>query len=180
MIRIPEIIYMVVMCGIVLPFIWKFIFHESNIFMEVLIAVLLSPIFTKIWDAFFSHVAETSPLKLAERKIKSSWLAGLVMVLISLVYLLMNFSEIESPGINVLILGFDNFLFLGLNYGAYRKSRTFAVLALLYYVAGKALVSYNLGRIEMLPVILIFVYFFTQGVIGNFQYNRLIKNYKMV
>ena len=108
----------------------------------------------------------------AEKKIKNAWIAALISgTLTLLVTLYAVFGES--------IMGFDAWAFFdvalifGLAYGIYRKSRTCAVVMLVYFVAAKIFLIAQTGTASGLPLALVFIYFYALGVVGTFRYHAL-------
>lgn len=64
-------------------------------------------------------------------------------------------------------------------FGIYKKSRTCAVLMLLLFAANKVIMWFESGSVSGLPVSLIFLYFYFMGVVGTFQYHKIIKQKKV-
>jgi hypothetical protein len=105
------------------------------------------------------------------KKIKNGWMAGLVSVAITLVFILISLFGTS-------ILGIDAWAFLdvavmaGLSFGVFKKSRTCAVLLLGFFLLNKVIMWMESGSATGLPLTLIFFWFFIQSVIGTFQYHR--------
>lgn len=107
------------------------------------------------------------------KKIKNAWMAGLVSAGITLVYIL-----IAVIG-GTVIAGIDAWAFidiaiiLGLTYGVYRKSRVCAILVLVFFVVNKVVMWSSAGTLSGVPLALVFMWFFGQGIVGTIQYHKL-------
>ncbi|MFM1651943.1 hypothetical protein ACI7RC_07560 [Brevibacillus sp. B_LB10_24] len=71
----------------------------------------------------------------------------------------------------------DILLILGLAYGVYRRSRICAVVLFLFFVSSKLVMLLADGRavLSVVPSLVIWGYFYLQGVRGTFAYHRRIK-----
>ncbi|MEL7023950.1 MAG: hypothetical protein AAGL69_09410 [Pseudomonadota bacterium] len=67
----------------------------------------------------------------------------------------------------------DVVFLLLLAFGMYRKSRTAAVLAFVYFLASKAILATDSGQLSGLPLSLLFLYFFGNAARGAFVFHRL-------
>lgn len=122
-----------------------------------------------------SKPATSTPDKIL-KKIVQGWIAGLFLSVITLV---LTFPSIlrTLKGSSFSAWGlFDVALILGLSFGIYKKSRTCAVLLLLYFAASKILIMVEEGKPTELGMVLIFGYLFWQGVSGTFSYHKFLKN----
>jgi hypothetical protein len=112
-------------------------------------------------------------LERAEEAIKQAWIAGTVVAVFTIFIAVMVMAASGGS-----VWGFaDVALLLGLSVGVYKKSRTAAVVLLLYYVGGKAWIVVQGDVSPALAVSIIFAYFFFQGVRGTFAYHREMKAY---
>lgn len=108
------------------------------------------------------------------KKIKNAWIAGIVSISITVVLALISMSGAD-------ILGLDAFAFVDVAlmvifvFGIYKKSRVSAILMLALFAANKVIFWFEAGTASGLPLALVFLWFYTQGVIGTFQYHRFIK-----
>jgi serine/threonine-protein kinase len=109
----------------------------------------------------------------ALRKVKAAWVAAVVTGVVTLAATLVSVigdQVNDVSGWNLI----DVVLIFALAFGIYRKSRVCALITLLYYVLGK-IAMWTVGPSPGgLPVTVLFVYCFVQGVIGTFQYHRLL------
>jgi len=103
------------------------------------------------------------------KRIKSAWVAGIFSICITLILTLISLS-----GTN--IMGLDAYAFVDIilmsifTYGIYKKSRICALLMLAMFAANKIIMWQQSGIASGLPLAIIFLWFYTQGVIGTFQY----------
>lgn len=58
-------------------------------------------------------------------------------------------------------------------FGIYRKSRTAAVVLLIYFIVSKIMIALSMGQVRGLLVSLIFLYFFARAVQGTFTFHKL-------
>lgn len=107
------------------------------------------------------------------KKIKNGWVAGCISGGLTLV-VLFAMSGAELPGIDAWML-VDVALIFGLTFGIYRKSRTCAVIMLVYYLVSKILIMIETGKPGGLFMSVLFAYFFWQGVSGTFAYHRFLR-----
>lgn len=108
------------------------------------------------------------------KKIKNAWVAGLVSIGTTVVFTLISMSGTDIMGLDAWAF-VDVFLMLIFVFGIYKKSRTCAVLMLLLFAANKIVMWLEAGTASGLPLALVFLWFYTQGVIGTFQYHSLVK-----
>ena len=124
--------------------------------------------------------ARTTPeMEGALKKIRFAWVAALISASITLIASLLAMRGSPVLGLTVLSL-VDVALLLGLAFGIWRKSRTCAVIMLLYFVASKILQFSDptgslsqAARVGSIPMTLIFLYLYWQGVAGTFAFHRL-------
>ena len=112
----------------------------------------------------------------ALKKIKNAWIAGLVSIGLTVVLTLISMSGTDIMGLDAWAF-VDVFLMLIFVFGIYKKSRTCAILMLLLFAANKVLMWMEAGVASGLPLALVFLWFYTQGVIGTFQYHSHIKKH---
>ena len=107
------------------------------------------------------------------KKIRQAWIAALFTAGITVVVIV-----ISIAGEPILVYTawefFDVALVLGLGFGIYKKSRTCAVLMLVYFVASKILIMVETGKPAGLFMGLLFAFFYWQGVSGTFAYHKFI------
>jgi serine/threonine-protein kinase len=103
--------------------------------------------------------------------IKSGWIAGLISIGITMIFILLSIFGTSIMGINAWGL-IDVGLMAGLTYGVYRKSRTCAVLLLAFFVLSKIAMWVQAGSPSGWIMALIFAWYFFQGASGTFQYHR--------
>jgi serine/threonine-protein kinase len=108
----------------------------------------------------------------AEKAIKTAWGAGIISGILTLIVTLVamaGYSFMDFSAWNLL----DVAVITGLTFGIYRKSRTCAVVMLVYFVGSKFLIWSETGSVSGLPMALIFCWFFYQGVRGTFSWRDL-------
>ncbi|HEY1287767.1 MAG TPA: hypothetical protein VGF58_05525 [Burkholderiales bacterium] len=105
------------------------------------------------------------------KKIKGAWIAGLISGSLTLVVTFFAMAGMSVLGYSAVEL-IDVVLVFGLTFGIYKKSRTCAVLMLVYFVISKAFLMMEMRSASPMIVGLIFMYFYTMGVVGTFQYHR--------
>lgn len=104
------------------------------------------------------------------KKIKNAWVAGIVSGCITLAVTLLAIFGTSLLGFSAWEL-FDVALIFGLTFGIFKKSRTCAVLMLTYFVCSKILMMVS-GHMNGLPMAVVFIYFYFQGVLGTFAYHK--------
>jgi serine/threonine-protein kinase len=105
------------------------------------------------------------------KKIKNGWVAGLVSVVITTIFILISLAGTSIAGMSAWA-PFDFALMSGLSYGVFKKSRTCAVLLLAFFALNKALILVGAGSATSVGLALVFLWFFYQGVVGTFQFHR--------
>ena len=108
------------------------------------------------------------------KKIRNAWIAGLVSGGITLAVTLLAVAGMSVLGYSAVEL-IDVALVFGLTFGIYKKSRTCAVLMLVYFVISKVILMTEMRSASPMIVGLVFLYFYAMGVVGTFQYHRLIR-----
>lgn len=108
-------------------------------------------------------------------KIRSAWIAAVVSGTITLLFTLA-----AMAGHSVLGISAANFvdvaLIFGLAFGIYRKSRTCAVLMLVYFLASKIYMIQQNGAAGAGGILgVVFLVFYAMGVMGTFQYHKIVK-----
>ena len=116
-----------------------------------------------------------------KKKIKNAWIAGLISIAITLIIILISFTGTSIMGINYTGL-LDVVLMSIFVFGIYKNSRVCAILMLLLFLVNKILMLIQSGSLggslPSIPLALLFLWFYTQGVIGTFQYHAYLKNSK--
>ncbi|KAI9134593.1 serine/threonine-protein kinase [Acaryochloris sp. CCMEE 5410] len=111
-------------------------------------------------------------LEEANRQIKTAWIAGIVLAVLTFLIGILSGSDTSFWLIDVVISA-------GLTFGIYKKVRACAVLMLIYYILGRLLwVSAALESGEGVNPAAIglggaFIYFYVQGVKGTYTHHRL-------
>lgn len=108
------------------------------------------------------------------KKIRNAWIAGLVSGSITLVVTLFAIAGMSVLGYSAAEL-IDVALVFGLTFGIYKKSRTCAVLMFVYFVFSKIVLMTEMRSASPMIVGLVFLYFYAMGVVGTFQYHRLVR-----
>ncbi len=108
------------------------------------------------------------------KKIKSAWVVGIISGCINLVVTLLAMYGVAVLGFNVWNL-LDAALIFSLAFGIYKKSRSCAVLMLVYFVGSKIIIFADTGEFSGPFLSIVFIYFYIQGVIGTFTYHKLQK-----
>jgi hypothetical protein len=114
--------------------------------------------------------ALADPLK----QIKQAWIAGVISGIVTLVVTI-----IAAGGNDILGLGFsaynylDVILIFGLSAGIYYKSRTCALMMLLYFVGSKIFIWLELGKPSGMVGAVFFGYYFLMGTFGTFTYRSI-------
>ncbi len=109
------------------------------------------------------------------KKIKNAWVAGLISIGVTVAFTMISMTGADILGLDAWAFA-DVILMFIFVFGIYKKSRTCAILLLLLFIANKALMWLEMGVANGLPLALIFLWFYTQGVIGTFQYHAYLKN----
>ena len=112
----------------------------------------------------------------ANSAIKSAWIAGAISGVITLILAL-----IGAFGYDLWSL-IDAFLILGLSFGIYKKNRACAVILFVYWIGAKISQMWELGAqgqpaglIGVLPIAILFGYYFFQGIRGTFAYHKIAR-----
>jgi hypothetical protein len=108
------------------------------------------------------------------KKIKGAWVAGIISGCMTLLVTLLAVAGVPILGADAWYFIDVVFLF-GLTFGIYRKSRTCAVVMLVYFVVSKIITMMETGKPSGLLMGLLFAYFYFQGVVGTFAYHRFLK-----
>jgi hypothetical protein len=108
------------------------------------------------------------------KKIKAAWIAAVcsgTITLIVVVIAMVTGKKVMDLGLWNLV---DVILIFGLAFGIYKKSRTCAVIMLVYFAASKIFQVVETGQANGLVMGILFTILFVQGVIGTFQYHRIL------
>ena len=116
----------------------------------------------------FSMIA---PPEAILKKIKNAWVAGIISIIITLVFALLALSGANLLGLDAFAF-VDIFLMIIFTFGIYKKSRISAILMLALFAANKIFMWLDSGSASGLPLALVFLYFYGQGVLGTFQYHN--------
>lgn len=105
------------------------------------------------------------------RKIKPARITGCISGAVTLTITLVAMAGVwalEFSGWSLL----DVALIFRLSYGIYKKSRTCAVVMLVFFVISKIILMMEAGKPSGLLVALIFGYFYVQGILGTFAFHK--------
>ena len=108
------------------------------------------------------------------KKIKAGWVAALISAAMTLAVTLIAMAGTDIAGFSAWQL-IDVGLILGLAFGIYKKSRTCAVIMLLYFAAGKIMAVMESGKPTGIVMGLVFTIFFWKAVAGTFAYHAFKK-----
>jgi hypothetical protein len=108
------------------------------------------------------------------KKIKNAWVVGIISGCITLVVTLLAMNGVAILGFNAWNL-LDAALIFGLTFGIYKKSRSCAVLMLIYFVGSKMIIIADTGKFSGAIMSIVFIYYYIHGVIGTFTYHKLQK-----
>lgn len=110
------------------------------------------------------------------KKIKSGWIASLISASVNLIIILTSLvSHKESALFDVWTL-IDVVLVYVLAFFYFRKSRIASTLMFCYFIYAKIYIIYETGRPDGIILSLVFLYFFFQGMMGTYQYHKILKN----
>lgn len=131
---------------------------------------------TNPYAAPTADVVEQMPEVPAEtlRHIRNAWIAACISGVLTLGVTLLSMSGTAALGLDAWTL-VDVALIFGLAYGIWRKSRVCAVLMLVYFLFSKIVLVVQTGKFQGGLVALIFLYYYFQGVVATFAYQRLVK-----
>jgi len=108
----------------------------------------------------------------AEKAIKTAWSAGIISGVLTLIVTIVAMAGHSFMGFSALNL-LDVAVIAGLTFGIYRKSRTCAVIMLVYFIGSKILLWSETKSAAGLPMALFFSWFFFQGMRGTFAWHSL-------
>lgn len=127
-------------------------------------------------ESILETESSTEVSKKILQKIKNAWIAGIISITITLVLVFISLSGTDISGIGLDYTAFvDITLMVIFTFGIYKKSRTCAILMLLLFAANKIIIWIDTGSLNGLPLAAVFLWFYTQGVIGTFQYQNFLK-----
>lgn len=111
------------------------------------------------------------------KHIKNAWVVGTISGVFTLAVTLFAIFGHSILGYSAWELT-DVALIFGLTFGIYKKSRTCAVLMLIYFIAAKIYLITQTGKPSGLVMAVIFAYYFAMGVKGTFEYHRILKAHR--
>jgi serine/threonine-protein kinase len=108
----------------------------------------------------------------AEGAIRNAWMAGLISGALTLIVTLVAMAGYSFMGFSALNL-LDVFVIGGLAFGIYRKSRTCAVIMLVYFIGSKIVMWTESRSFTGIPLAVLFGWYFFQGMRGTFAWHGL-------
>ena len=108
------------------------------------------------------------------KKIKHAWVAATISGGFTLVLTLLAMYGNSILGFSAWEL-IDVALIFVLAFGIYKKSRTCAVLMLVYFILAKILIMYETGKPTGIIMSIVFIYYFSMGVSGTFDYHKRVR-----
>ncbi|MEJ2354306.1 MAG: hypothetical protein P8Y62_00125 [candidate division WOR-3 bacterium] len=110
----------------------------------------------------------------AKKAIKISWILALVSGGITLIFGIFSKYIQDTVPINAnLGLVLDALIVFGLAFGIYKKSRICAVIMFVYFLNSQFRFTINSRTISNIPLALVFLFYFYQGIRGTFSYHKL-------
>jgi hypothetical protein len=116
-----------------------------------------------------------------EKKIKISWIAGLligVVILILAVLSVLNIIFFLNVGYTASSF-IDVIVVFSLTYGIYRKSRVCAILMLVYVLLNQLYASIQTGQWSMGFLTILLIWIFSDGIRALFEYHKIYPNKKV-
>jgi hypothetical protein len=104
-------------------------------------------------------------------------MAGIISGVITLILTLLAMTGTHVLGFSAWEL-IDVACMFGLTFGIYKKSRICAVLMLIYFITAKILLMIEAGKPTGVVVALAFIYYYSMGVVGMFQYHRFMRGHR--
>ena len=106
------------------------------------------------------------------KQIRNAWVAGAVSGTITLAVVLFSIAGVQILGFSAWEF-FDVAFVFALAFGIYKKSRTCAIVMLLYFAVSKVLIISENGLKGGIVLSLVFFYYYCYGIAGTFAYHRL-------
>jgi hypothetical protein len=106
------------------------------------------------------------------RDIRNGWIAGVISGTVTLAVTLISIFAAPVMGFGPWEL-LDVALIFGLAFGISRRSRTCAILLLIYFLISKFILLAQNPSASSAPTALVFIYFYVRAVIGTFRYKAL-------
>ena len=110
------------------------------------------------------------------KKIRNGWIVAVIGGCITLLVAVVSLYGVDIAGLGGSELFIDVGLMFVLAYGIYRKSRVAATIMVVYFMASKIIIWIELGTVNGIAMTLVFLYFYSQAMIGAYQYHKLMKN----
>lgn len=154
----------------------KFCNHVNEVYAERCINCgnLLNEKNSSITKA--AEIKNISPIDIALKDIKNAWIAGLISIGITITFTLISMSGTDVIGLDASAF-IDVFQMIIFTFGIYKKSRTCAILMLALFIFNKILMWQYAGVGSGLPLALVFLWYYSKGVIGTFQYHNHINKF---
>ncbi|MDI1260282.1 hypothetical protein [Aquabacterium sp.] len=108
------------------------------------------------------------------KKIKNAVFAGLLSAAVTLVFTVIAMNGTSLAGFTPWQM-IDVVLILGLTFGIHRRSRVCAVAMLGYFIVSKIVIVAETGKFSGGFLSVVFLYYYAQGAIGTFEYQKLRK-----
>ena len=128
----------------------------------------------------FKEEFELKDQRSCEKAIKSGGIVALISAAITLAFALFSFfTTSENKSIQYLLdpwILIDVVLIIILAIFIFKKSRTAATLLLIYFIAGKAMMWYELGELRGLGISLIFLAFYFNAMRATYIWHSKYKN----
>lgn len=109
------------------------------------------------------------------KKIRNCWVAGLISIAVTLIFMLVAIGGVNPLGMSIWSIA-DIVVMSALTFGVYKKSRVCAILLLSQFLLNKVIMWSQSGQASGLPLALVFIWFYAQGVLGTFQYRKLARS----
>jgi lysylphosphatidylglycerol synthetase-like protein (DUF2156 family) len=103
------------------------------------------------------------------KHIKNAWVAACIFGAITLVVALLAIAWTRL---------IDVALIFGLALGIYKKSRTCAILMLVYFIVSNIMLYHKNSDPSRIVMAVIFIYYFWFGIVGTFRYHTFIREQK--
>jgi hypothetical protein len=115
----------------------------------------------------------------AKKAIKIAWILALVSGGITLIFGIFSKYIQDTVPINA-NFGFvlDALIIFGLAFGIYKKSRICAVIMFVYFFDSQFRFTISSRTVYNIPLALVFLFYFYQGIRGTFYYHKLNGNSK--
>jgi serine/threonine-protein kinase len=156
-------------------------------------------------EEYDKHKGEAAEKWRAYQKIRTAWVAGIIVGVLNLIVTLISVGLIATGRAGILGLNLwslvDVFIIFGLTFGIYKKNRACAVIMFVYfanrilelvvtgklpnliavimfiYFVAKRILELVVGPVKLpnLIIAIFFGYFFFQGIRGTFAYHKIAR-----